>query len=247
LIVNICVVDMSDVVPKSDYEGAGFLLKYKGNIILAERINVKNPNVMEFEYMGGKREKTDADAYKTARAELFEELGCPNIDTTTWRNRCTVVEVFQPFSKKWIICHVLELNDAEYEIIKQANIELQSWPDDEERHFGEWTERLAASRKAVRALYLVPEKSFYNYLSGFANFPKTDNRMNDAKEYGKHNSLDGYCMITGQIKSLPLRGFNTVLFENRFNQQPYNRNKLYAAAALTVLALSISYYYYTTQ
>lgn len=32
----------------SDYEGAGFMLTYRGNVILAERINVKNPDVKEF-------------------------------------------------------------------------------------------------------------------------------------------------------------------------------------------------------
>ncbi len=234
---------MSDYVPKSDYEGAGFMLTYRGNVILAERINVKNPDVKEFEYMGGKREKSDADAYATALAELIEELGGPQFNTLTWRNRCKTIEVFQPFSKKWIICHVLELNDAEYEIVKDANLRLQSWPDDEMRDYSQLTGRLTPVRKAVRALYLVPQQKFYSYLTNFNNHPRSENRMNDAKEYGKNNTLDGYCMITGEIKTLPLRGFNTVLFENKFNPI-VSYNKIYAAVGLTVLAIGIGYYLY---
>lgn len=242
---------MSDVVPKSEYEGAGFLLKYRGHVILAERINAKNPSVAEFEYMGGKREKgIDKDDYATAVAELIEELGGPQFDTLTWRDRCKTVEVFQPFTKKWIICRVLELNDAEFEIVKDANLRLQSWPEDEMRDYSQMTGRSAPVRKAVRALYLVPEKKFYAYFQMFAKYPRSDNRMNDAKEFGKTNQLDGYCMITGAIKTLPLRGFNTVLFEKDFGwsfQFPTykNYNKIYATVGLTVFAIGLGYYFYT--
>lgn len=95
------------------YEGAGFLLSFNDFVILGQRIKkaedlAKDP-VTELEYMGGKIDPQDGnDPYKTASAELAEELGADILEKD-WATskRLNIVHMFQPFSKKWIWCFVL--------------------------------------------------------------------------------------------------------------------------------------------
>lgn len=237
------VVPVENVVPKSDYEGAGFLMKYNGNYIFGKGIERE-----DFDIFGGKRDyAADTDAYATAVAELFEELGGPQFDTLTWRDRCKVIEEFQPYTKKWIINYVLELNAAEYEIVKDANVRLQSWPDDEVRDYSQTTKRLTPVRKTFRALYLVPENKFNTYIWMFNKHNRSENRMGDAKEFGMIHKLDGYCMITGEIKTLPLRAYNIVIFENTFCiLNTSKKTSIYPTIGLTVLAIALIYYFYSS-
>lgn len=118
------------------YEGAGFLLSFNDFVILGQRIKkaedlAKDP-VTELEYMGGKIDPQDGnDPYKTASAELAEELGADILEKD-WATskRLNIVHMFQPFSKKWIWCFCLDLTPEEFARLREACRQLDDWPRD---------------------------------------------------------------------------------------------------------------------
>ena len=209
---------MNDTKKHMPYEGAGFLLTRDGNVILGERIkkekDLKKDPTPELEYMGGKVEPTDIDPCDTARCELIEELG-QDILSADWVGRAQVIHIFQPFSKKWIWCFRLELNDNEYDRLVSAAHALKAWPDAEMRDFSTLTGRAEPARKALRRLVTVAKFELVDYCTSF-NLIETKNdgnRMKDAKDFRATDQLSGVDLIDTQTNvKMPLRAFNTVMF-----------------------------------
>lgn len=203
------------------YEGAGFFLKYNQNVLLGRRLkkneDIKKDPTEEFEYFGGKVEESDLnDPFNTAYSELTEELGM-DILSSDWKNRVKQVHIYQPFSKKWIWCFVLDLTSDEYIKIVLADYQLDNWNDNVTKIFNN-TSRKTPTRKALHCIVAVNNKDFIEYIINFNLTTKTNNRMKDAKEYGNNNMLTG-TRISNQsiVYKYPLRGFNTVMFENNIN------------------------------
>jgi len=200
------------------YEGAGFLLTRDGNVILGERIkkekDLKKDPTPELEYMGGKVEPTDIDPYDTARCELTEELG-QDILSADWVGRAQVIHIFQPFSKKWIWCFRLELNDNEYDRLVSAAHALKAWPNAEMRDFSKLTGRAEPARKALRRLVTVPNVDLVEYCTLFNRMDTQNdgNRMKDAKDFRAQCNLGGVDLLDQHTEvKMPLRAFNTVMF-----------------------------------
>lgn len=198
------------------YEGAGFILKYKDNIVLGLRIKkpadfAKDPT-QEVEYMGGKPDKEDGDdPLQTAYAELVEELGGTILDSN-WRQHVNPIHIFQPFSKKWIWCLLYQLNDAEFVALKQVAAQLNDtnkWG----KSFSHWTGRATPVSRAIESIYLCPLSEVSRYMSGFKKVLSSDNRLNDAKKYREQDKLAATHLLTGENASFPLRAFNAVMWE----------------------------------
>lgn len=202
------------------YEGAGFLLSYKGNIILGVRQKkpedwAKDP-VDEVEYMGGKPEAADNnDPHLTAQNELTEEVGAP-ILSANWADRARIVHIFQPFSKKWIWCFRLELQDQEYQRLLEAAKELdtRTW----DVSFQGWTGRANPVRRALKTIVTTPVQSLTDYIRVFSQWPATENRMKDAKDFRAALQIQVMDTITSKPSAFPLRGFNAVLWEAKVNE-----------------------------
>lgn len=222
-----------DTVDKAVYEGAGFLLYYVNkegkccDLILGERQKkpedeLKDPS-KELEYQGGKPEKkidgTPEIPAQTAAAELIEEVGGVVLDKD-WEARAKKVWTFQPISKKWIWCFVLQVNDQEYVRLKTQDAALSLWDVSEKRNFSLLTNRAESSRKALKGLYLAPINLVLEYIAGFAKVSPTANRMKDAKEYGKTAKKFTVRRLTDEQQTLdyPLRGFNLVIFEQHVTE-----------------------------
>lgn len=220
-------------VSKDIYEGAGVLLYYvdkknrRCNLILGERQkkpeDVAKDPTKELEYFGGKPEKGETPA-QTAFNELIEEVGA-NVLDVSWESRAKVLHTFQPISKKWIWCYLLQVNDAEMACLKIQDVALTEWGEKEKRDFSALTNRAELARKALKGLYLASYESVLEYLSGFSKIIATGNRMKDAKEYGKtaikfvahrlnipEDSTEGSTEVQTTLE-YPLRGFNLVIFE----------------------------------
>ncbi len=200
------------------YEGAGFLLSYKDTVLLGIRRKkaadaAKDPTV-ELEYMGGKVDAQDNnDPAHTAFSELVEEVG-KNVLDSNWRTRALPTHVYQPFSKKWIWCFRLELNDAEFTRLVEASRALASWPNDETRIFADVTRRTTPCTKALETIVAVPRSDFVRYLDTFRAVPASANRLNDAKAFRVGNHLTGHCIDNGLVVQHPLRAFNAIVFEH---------------------------------
>jgi len=200
------------------YEGGGFLLTYKGNVILGNRIKkpedlAKDP-ILEVEYFGGKPEPEDEnDPLRTAYNELVEEVG-QNILNTTWRNHIVPIHIFQPFSKKWIWCSMLEVTDDEYQRLIEADRALDSWNVDEKRDFSKLTGRKTLVRKAIAKLVSAPTSELCEYITQFSTVPKSKNRLADAKAYRDKTFKVSRISDTKDTMQFPLRAFNTVIFED---------------------------------
>lgn len=204
------------------YEGAGFLLSYKENILLGQRIKkaedlAKDPTP-EIEYFGGKIDQEDKnDPYATAFNELVEEVGIPILDAF-WKQRVVPVHIFQPFSKKWIWCFRLELTDQEYARFVAANDALKHWPVDETKNFAPITGRTTSVRKSITTFVSVPLQTFRAYIAKFtATVQKSKNRLTDAKEYRSKETLHAVQLSDSNAKlDIALRAFNIVIFEEHF-------------------------------
>jgi len=198
------------------YEGAGFLLSFQDKVILGQRIKkasdlAKDPTI-ELEYMGGKVDVEDCnDPYRTAYAELVEELGM-NVLESNWHDRVKVVHIFQPFSKHWIWCFCLELTAQEYDRVQEACQQLLEWPENETRSFDG---RGTPARKSIQRLVAIPKDGFQAHLDAFRAFPDQNNgnRMKDAKDFREVSRLSGKDILTGELVEHPLRAFNAVMFE----------------------------------
>lgn len=206
------------------YEGAGFILFYENIVILGRRIkkeeDLKKDPTPEVEYFGGKIDKDDLnDPYATAYNELVEEIGSPILDNN-WKERTQVIHIFQPFSKKWIWCFKLRLNQTEYAKFCQANIDLQNWNINDMKDFSSFTGRKTLVRRAISSFVFVSENDFKNYISNFnKNILKSENRMNDAKNYRFSNKLKVRNIDNHNIDEydeIGLRAFNIVIFEEHF-------------------------------
>lgn len=200
------------------YEGAGFLLTYKGSVILGNRIKkpedfAKDP-ILEVEYFGGKPEPEDMnDPLITAFNELIEEVGCPILDST-WRNRIIPIHIFQPFSKKWIWCSMLEVNTDEFGRLIAADISLDLWNVDKTLDLSAQTGRKNLVRKAISKLVSVPINELCEYITRFSEVPKSKNRLSDAKLYRENTFTVTRLSNNKDIMQFPLRAFNTVIFED---------------------------------
>ena len=204
-------------VPKSEYEGAGFILynKFTKDFVLGV-----SSTTGELEYMGGKPEGNELP-HQTAFNELVEELGGNPLDED-WQTRVQVLHIFQPFSKKWIWCFFLSLSSTELEKVKQLSKDLDSWPMDLEKDFSSITGRPKPARKAITSIVSIYDNDFFNYIKNFTEWPQTKNRMADAKLYGAHEStklLDGVIFhnYNVHVESKKLRGFNCVIFEQHLD------------------------------
>lgn len=203
------------------YEGAGFLLQVliagEAYYILGLRIkkeaDLKKDAALEIEYFGGKPEPADDDdPHKTALAELIEELGGNPLDSN-WPERVEPINVFQPFSKKWIRCLKLVINDKEFERVKKLLLDLRAWKDDEMRDFYTLTNRSAYARKAIADIGLVPSKELVAYSSACTKFSASfENKMEGAKLFRDVASLPFRSLTTKELRHLPLRAFNAVVF-----------------------------------
>ncbi len=213
---------MSEVPEKNIFEGAGFLLSYKSNFVLAARIKKQGDvdPIEEVEYMGGKPEGAETP-HETAYNELVEECGGEFLDAD-WPTRCTELHTFQPFSKKWIWCFQLELTDAEFERLIDLDAKLDSWSVDKTCDFSAITKRApaegeeAGTRKAVQGLLVASKRDVVKYLLDFCNIPASANRMKDAKAYGTREDILFTCsrIIRSDVHyRRRLRGFNLVMFE----------------------------------
>ena len=142
-------------VDKSVFEGAGFLLFRKStqsdghvtvDFILGERQKkpedeLKEPNE-ELEYQGGKPEGKE-NPQQTAENELNEEVGCSrdaggnliSVLDKDWHSRAQTLWTFQPITKKWICCFLLQVNDAEYLRLVEQDFALSYWAKNEKRDF----------------------------------------------------------------------------------------------------------------
>jgi len=200
------------------YEGGGFLITHRGNVILGNRIKkpedlAKDP-ILEVEYFGGKPELEDEnDPLQTAYNEFIEEVG-QIILNTTWRNRIIPIHIFQPFSKKWIWCSMLEVTDDEYQRLIEADRVLDSWNADVKRDFSKWTGRKEPVRKAIAKLVSVPTTELCAYIEQFTTVPKSKNRLADAKAYREKTFNVSRISDTNDKMQFPLRAFNIVIFED---------------------------------
>lgn len=199
------------------YEGAGFLLSHKGQVLLGRRIkkeeDLKKDPTPEVEYFGGKIDEEDKnDPYATAFNELVEETGQYILDDD-WKQRTSIIHIFQPFSKKWIWCFRLELNEREYSKFVEANKLLVHWNVSEMRTF---VGRSTPARKSILSFVSVSEADFKAYVQRFTDtVPKSKNRLNDAKEYRLTNTLKATSLSDpNDTNQIALRAFNIVIFEN---------------------------------
>ena len=194
------------------------MLTYKGNFVLAARIKKekdrKSDPVEEVEYMGGKPEG-DETPYTTAYNELIEESGGSFLDTD-WKLRATELHTFQPFSKKWIWCFLLELSDQEYSRLTKLDTELDSWDFDNPRDFYKLTGRKEPAVKGISGILQTKHENVLKYLLEFTKFPKTKNRMKDAKSYGTDPTTKLFeCsrLFSSDKVIRRVRGFNLVILE----------------------------------
>ena len=200
------------------YEGAGFLLYYQNLFVLGIRYkkeaDMKKDPTPEVEYMGGKIEVEDEnDPLKTAFRELVEEIGQPILEDD-WKSRVTPIHTYQPFSQKWIHCSLLQLNENEYNKIFEVDKVHDAWPTDETRDLSSITGRSEPVRKAISAFVTVTKDQLLEYMYGFSKTPASKNRMADAKAYrNSAKPLVVTRMSTNETFEYPLRGFNTVIFE----------------------------------
>jgi 8-oxo-dGTP pyrophosphatase MutT (NUDIX family) len=207
---------MSEEVSKNIFEETGFLLSYKSYFVLGARIKKAGDldPIKEVEYMGGKPEGTETP-YETAYNELVEECGGDPLNPD-WKTRCKELHTFQPFSKKWIWCLQLELNDGEFDRLVTLDTRLDAWPVEELRDFSALTTRAAPARKALKALLLADQAEVVKYLENFCSFPASGNRMKDAKTYGSNKAILFECYrlsCPAATYQRRLRGFNLVIFE----------------------------------
>jgi len=203
------------------YEGAGFILQYQKNIILGLRCKkpadfAKDPT-QELEYMGGKPEKEDGNnPLKTAHNELMEEIGW-NILDSDWHTRVRPIHIFQPFSKKWIWCCLLTINDNEFANLKRAAAGLDDtliWGNS----FQRWTGRPGKVERAIESIYQCPVSEVTRYMNGFKQVPNSGNRMTDAKKYREADKLKVTHLLSGEEHAFPLRAFNTVMWEEHVDK-----------------------------
>lgn len=161
---------------KLPYEGAGFILTYRGRAFLGKRIkkpeDVAKDPTEEVEYPGGKRENTEQISLHTAYRELVEELGC-NILVGGWSSRVTFLPTFQPFSKKWIHCFLLELTEEEYSNLKSASKHLNNWNASETRDFCLLTGSDEPVRKALECMGWVSLGEMQALIEAFSKVPAT--------------------------------------------------------------------------
>jgi hypothetical protein len=191
-------------VPLTVYEGAGFLLAHGNSLILGERVkkpeDLLKDGTIEFEYMGGKPEAVDGgDPYQTALRELREEIGADILDED-WKSRVVEIPIFQPFTKKWIRCLFLRLNDAEFARLKLADAALNNWT--------------LQIRQSLSALVVVSIEAFVTMMTSFAAIQASKNRLNDAKAFRETGILKGLRVSNDAPVAHPLRAFNTVIFES---------------------------------
>jgi len=205
------------------YEGAGFLLRFEGNIILGLRRKKpsdfsKDPTP-ELEYMGGKIEHGDKnDPLLTAYNELVEELGAIVLDTN-WRERVSPLCIYQPFTQMWIWCCLIDLNATEFARVTTAanGLETDKW--DRDQPYASWTGRATVPvRRSLEAVFLCPVESITAFISGFKTVPASKNRLTDAKTYRNQAKLQCTNIVTGVKAEYPLRAFNTVIWENHMER-----------------------------
>jgi hypothetical protein len=209
------------------YEGAGFLMYHEKEFVLGIRVKkpqdvIKDPTV-EVEYMGGKLEKEDDNnPLKTAYNELVEEVGNDILDPD-WKTRVVPIHTFQKFSKKWIWCCLLRLTKKEYDNILAADKIHHEWKNAETRDLSKITGRSAPVRKAISSFVTVDAKDLLQYIENFSKVVVTEDRMKDAKTY-RENKLKITRMSSGEILELPLRAFNTVIFEEHVKKISHELN-----------------------
>lgn len=206
--------------PRDQYEGAGMLLTHKGAVLFGIRIKTEKDRAKdpteELEYMGGKPEAEDGgDPSTTAHAELIEEVG-GNPLAANWRSRARILHIWQPFSKKWIWCHLLELTDHEFARLRACDEALTGWPADERRSFTAETGRSAPVRKSLARIVQMPGQQLVDVATAFAQFDTTNpNRMAAAKAFAKQHPCSASPVCGGPATdhtSRPIRAFNLVIF-----------------------------------
>lgn len=202
------------------YEGAGFLLTYKGDVILGQRIGKETQKPTgEYEYMGGKPDPEDNNSpYLTANAELVEEVGGTFL-RPGWSDRAELIHIFQPVSQKWIWCFKLELDADEFRNLRQLAIELDSWPIDETRDLSMLTCRKTPVRKALDGFCKFPMNELIENSKKFSELtyaPKET--MKIAKQFSADNHLHGVDMVTDEPVSGPLRAFNYLVLAKKLSE-----------------------------
>lgn len=222
-------MSQSNDVNKGEYEGSGFLLTYKSKFILSGRVKKEKDRIQdpieEVEYFGGKIEVEDNnDPYKTALAEVIEEAGGEFL-RADWKDRVIILHTFQPFSKKWIWCFLLNLTTEEFLTLKKLDVKHSDWAIGTERSFAELTGRKAPVRKAIDGIAIANQDDVINYVRRFKDFHIEDciDRMKEAKEYGKNEELLFQCERISNPESYRsyrrrLRGFNLVMFEQHLER-----------------------------
>ena len=108
--------------------------------------------------------------------------------------------------------------EGEHKNLIVAAKKLSNWKKDEMRLFKSITNRDAPARKALERLVYVPLDNLVAYISEFSKFKGQNdgNRMKDAKDFRKDHKLKGTDMLNIlKVVEFPLRGFNTVMFENK--------------------------------
>lgn len=202
-------------VPLSVYEGAGFILTHRENIVFGLRIKkpediAKDP-VIELEYMGGKPDKEDNnDPVKTAVNELTEEAGGKFLDDN-FADRLSSVPIFQPFSKKWIRCFTLEINDNEYNKLRGLLINLRSWDEKTTKDMKDLTGRSTPVRKGIADFYIVKKQEFVECVKEFKRlYPNAG--LKEAKEFRFQKQVPAVSLTTAEMRFLAIRAFNMIIF-----------------------------------
>lgn len=135
-----------------------------------------------------------------------------------WAARVVPIPTYQPFSKKWIRCALLELTDTEFNRIVQCDTHHHEWPVDEMRNLTAITGRPEPVRKAISAFVSVKAVDVVEYINGFSEITDSGNRMADAKAYRKVATwLRCFRLSTREESHHPLRGFNAVIFEKHLS------------------------------
>jgi len=125
------------------------------------------------------------------RREVGEETGgylndqceLEHVLLEDFEQRATPVVTTDP--KHIIHVFIARLDDKEVARLKSADLELQRWAKNQDRDFSAITGCNVPARKASKGLYACPADQFLWHLIAFSKTKKTENRLNDAKEFVK--------------------------------------------------------------
>lgn len=215
------VNDLINIQRKAPHEGAGFILTYRGKVVLSVRRKtakqLADDSTPEWDLPGGKNLAFELIALQTAFRELIEELG-GNPLNPDFAYRAVAMNTWQPISLKWIVSFRLELEDDEFAELCKLAAALDSWDPETTKDFSALTGNKEECRKSLDKVCLASFEDLNGYVARFVDaFKDTPgNRMKQGKEYRKMDKIKAVSVLNpDEVIELPLRGYYAVVLQDK--------------------------------